>query len=157
MKNRKKIYLTGIIFILISAILTVNIVMAEPGGEDDPIISLSYIQNTVIPEIKAYIDEKIASVSGSSQGVATSFNVVEISKGQRLIADAGCELILRMGKATIIATQKGGIADVTSGFDRGHNTEMPSNHHMIVPVGDGRGIVADTNIIVMVKGGYSIK
>lgn len=164
MKTKKKLYAAGIIFILIFASLTANIVMAEPGGDDDPIISLSYIQNTVIPELKAYVDAKIASITSNtgnqnsgSTAEAPSFKVVEITQGQKLIADAGTELILRMGKATIIATEKGGIADVTAGFDLANNSNMPSNHHLIVPVGDGRGLVAQDDIIVMVKGGYSVK
>ena len=156
--KKRIIYSTVLVFLLIFAVLTANIVTAEPGGEDDPIISLSYIQETVIPELKAYVDAKIASISGNSgsSGKGSAFEVVEINQGQKLIADAGTELILRMGKGTIIATEKGGIADTTAGYDLPNLTEMPSNHLLIVPLADGRGFVAQTNVIVMVKGGYSI-
>lgn len=157
-KTRKILYSAALIFLLIFTVLTANIVMAEPGGEDDPIISLSYIENTVIPELKAYVDAKVASISGSS-GSGTKahvFEVVEISQGQKLIAEAGTELILRMGSATVIATEKGGLADTTAGYDLPNLSEMPANHLLIVPLADGRGLVAQTDIIVMVKGGYSI-
>lgn len=156
--KRKALYSIILIFLLIFAVLTANIAMAEPGGDDDPIISLSYIEKTVIPELKAYVDSKIASISGNSgsAGGSPNFQVVEISQGQKLIAEAGTELILRMGKATIIATEKGGIADTTAGYDLPNLSEMPSNHLLIVPLADGRGLVAQTDIIVMVKGGYSI-
>lgn len=154
---KKTLLTAGIIFILISALLTVNIVMAEPGDTDDPVISLSYIQNKVIPELKAYVDEKISSISstgGESGGQV--FKVVEIEKGKKFIGDAGCELILRMGSGTVIATEKGGIADTTAGFDLPNLTPMPSNHLLIVPLADGRGFVADTDVIIMVKGGYKV-
>lgn len=155
---KKTLFYSGIIFILIFALLTVNIVMAEPGDDSDPVISLSYIQNTVIPELKAYVDEKFSSVSNgaSSGGEASAFKVVELKKGEKLIANAGCEIILRMGSATVIATEKGGLADTTAGYDLPNLTPMPSNHLLIVPLGDGRGFVADTDVIVMVKGGYNV-
>ena len=157
--KRKIIYSMVLVFLLIFAVLTANIVTAEPGSDDDPIISLSYIQETVIPELKAYVDAKIASISGNSasSGKSSVFEVVEINQGQKLIAEAGTELILRMGKGTIIATEKGGVADTTAGYDLPNLTEMPSNHLLIVPLADGRGFVAQTDVIVMVKGGYSIK
>ena len=156
--KKRIVYSTVLVFLLIFAVLTANIVTAEPGGDDDPIISLSYIQETVIPELKAYVDAKIASIGGNSgsSSKGSVFEVVEINQGQKLIADAGTELILRMGKGTIIATEKGGIADTTAGYDLPNLTEMPSNHLLIVPLADGRGFVAQTNVIVMVKGGYSI-
>ena len=156
--KKKYLYSIVVVFLLIFAVLTANIVVAEPGGEDDPIISLSYIENTVIPELKKYVDAKIAAISGNSgnSGKASVFEVVEISQGQKLIAEAGTELILRMGTATIIATQKGGLADTTAGYDLPNLSNMPSNHLLIVPLSDGRGLVAQTDIIVMVKGGYSI-
>ena len=157
--KKRIIYSTVLVFLLIFAVLTANIVTAEPGGDDDPIISLSYIQETVIPELKAYVDAKIASISGNSgsSGKPSVFEVVEINQGQKLIAEAGTELILRMGKGTIIATEKGGVADTTAGYDLPNLTEMPSNHLLIVPLADGRGFVAQTDVIVMVKGRYSIK
>jgi len=156
--KKKNLYSIVLVFLLIFAALTANIVMAEPGGEDDPIISLSYIEKTVIPELKEYVDAKIAAISGNSGNSvkAPVFEVVEISQGQKLIAEAGTELILRMGSATIIATEKGGLADTTAGYDLPNLSNMPSNHLLIVPLGDGRGLVAQTDIIVMVKGGYSI-
>ena len=156
--KRKIFYLSTLIFLLIFAVITANIVLAEPGGDDDPIVSLSYINETVIPELKAYVDSKVSSAGGGTGGTssAPTFQVVEVSQGQTLTAEAGTELILRMGSATIIATEKGGIADTTDGVDLPNYSQMPSNHLLIVPVADGRGLVAQTDILVMVKGGYKI-
>ena len=62
-----------------------------------------------------------------------------------------------MGSATVIATQKGGLADTTGGYDLANGTAMPSNHLLIVPVNDGRGISANNDVLVMVKGAYNIQ
>ena len=74
-----------------------------------------------------------------------------------LIGEEGTEVVLRMGSAEIIATEKGGLADLTSGYDLPDGTAMPSNHHLIIPVGDGRGIEAQGTVIVLVKGDYTIE
>lgn len=140
-----------------------TVVLAEPGASDDPLISKSYIENQLMPQIKQYIESRLAEVgSGGSGGgaaavTADKFNVVNASAGQQIICSAGTELILRMGSASVIATEKGGIADTTDGFDLADGAFMPSNHLLIVPVSDGRGVRATTDIIVMIKGGYTVK
>ena len=158
MKKRSLLRI-GIILGLCIAIASTIIVFSEPGGTDDPVVTKSYIVDKVIPDIKAYIDERFGIAA--SEGVATarpnSFTVINVSKGKKVICDAGAELILRMGSGNIIATQKGGLADTTAGYDLANGTPMPSNHLLIVPVADGRGFKATTDAIVMVKGGYIVK
>ena len=60
-------------------------------------------------------------------------------------------------KIEIIATEKGGIADVTHGFDIPHGDAVPSNSLLIVPVSDGRGVKITKDAIFMIKGGYKIE
>lgn len=146
--RRKKI-----VFILMLAAVTITVLAAaEPGSVEDPLISKSYIDTVLMPQIK----DMIGFTTGGEGTIAESYTVVSLKKGERLICDAGCELIVRMGSAKIIATTKGGIADVTSGFDLSNNADVPSNHHLIVPVGDGRGLLSLSDMLVMVKGGYRI-
>lgn len=154
-KKRAKIFFT--VFILISALALINAVTAEPGGEDDPVVSLSYIQNKVIPELKEYIDSKLSSSNTAQTGDSAVFEVVNLGAGQKLVGAKGTELILRMGKAEIIASEKGGLADTTAGFDLSSGESMPPNHLLIVPLADGRGFKASTDVIVMIKGGYTVE
>lgn len=155
--KKKPIKIFLLIFILISALALINAVTAEPGDESDPVVSLSYIQNKVIPELKEYIDSKLSSAETSQTGDSSVFEVVNLGMGQTLVGAKGTELILRMGKAEIIASEKGGLADTTAGFDLSNGEVMPPNHLLIVPLADGRGLKATTDIIVMVKGGYTVK
>lgn len=157
MKNKiSKIKITAAVLCLLS---TFTIVLAEPGSTDDPLISKSYIDTVLMPQIKQYVTSKISEVNVESGSVqtASSFKVIEMNAGQKLICSAGTELILRMGNAEIIATEKGGLADTTAGYDLSNGSQMPANHLLIVPVDDGRGIAALNNVLVMVKGGYEIK
>lgn len=161
MKKRYVRFRLGALAAAVCALATV--VLAEPGASDDPLISKSYIENQLMPQIKQYIESRLAEVGGGGSGggaaavTADKFNVVNASAGQQIICSAGTELILRMGSASVIATEKGGIADTTDGFDLADGAFMPSNHLLIVPVSDGRGVRATTDIIVMIKGGYTVK
>lgn len=159
MKNPiSKIKIAAVVLVLA---LTFTVVLAEPGGADDPIISKSYIDNVLMPQIKDYIESRLKGVvpekdENKGETTAESFKVVSMSKGQKMTCDAGCELILRMGQAQIFATEKGGLADTTAGYDLANKANMPSNHLLIVPVGDGRGIIAQNDVLVMVKGSYTL-
>ncbi len=144
-----------IVAVVCTGLLFVNVI-AEPGTNEDPLISKSYIENILIPRIEKLIDSKVSGGGGNS-GTSSAFTVVEARAGQEIICGAGAELILRMGSASIIATAKGGLADTTSGYDLANGTAMPSNHLLVVPVADGRGVKAQTNVIVLVKGSYSIR
>ena len=136
-----------------------TVVLADPGTEADPLISKAYIDDVLMPRIEQFVESKIAGLrgDGTNAGGADVFQVVNVASGEKVICSAGAELILRMGKATIIATEKGGLADTTAGFDLADGTSMPANHLLIVPVADGRGIEAKSDVIVMIKGGYSKK
>ncbi len=156
---KKRFTVVGMILGICLLIGSGLVVFSEPGGTDDPVVTKSYIVDVVIPEIKAYIDERfgIAASEGSTTLHTNTFTVVNVPAGKTVTCEAGTELILRMGKGTIIATEKGGLADTTEGYDLANGTAMPANHQLIVPVADGRGFRAETDVIVMVKGAYIIE
>ena len=82
---------------------------------------------------------------------------MDVKKGQMIKCGDGCEMILRMGSGTIVASAKGGISDVTKGYDIGQDEQMPANHLLIAPLGDGRGIKMTTDGKVMIKGTYTLQ
>ena len=133
----KKMLITLLVVAVAFGTLGTVSLFADPGDTTDPIITLSYIEDVLKGQL--------------------SFKVVNLKKGDVLIGEEGTEVVLRMGSAEIIATEKGGLADLTSGYDLPDGTAMPSNHHLIIPVGDGRGIEAQGTVIVLVKGDYTIE
>jgi hypothetical protein len=48
----------------------------------------------------------------------------------------------------------GGLSDVTGGTDVKHQEAVRSNHLLIVPRSDGRGLLAQTDIVLLVWGLY---
>lgn len=156
MKKKRKF----LVAMVVACILTMfTAALADPGTEGDPLISKSYIDNVLMPKIESLIESKLAGLGASENSIsgAEKFEVVNVEKDSKVLCDAGTELILRMGTATVVATEKGGLADTTAGYDIANGSSMPPNHLLIVPLADGRGFKADTDVIVMIKGGFSIK
>lgn len=159
-KSKKK---TALVLCITALIFTAMAVFAaEPGSDGDPLVTKSYIDG-VIQELKSYVETKINStqtaggaIEADSKNVTESFEVVRLAQGQRITFSDSSELIVRMGTGKIIASEKGGIADVTAGKDLSDGEKTTANHHLIVPLDDGRGFEALDDVLVMVKGGYKI-
>ena len=145
----KKKWMVVIGTVLTFAMATAIVLAANPGTEADPLVSKSYIESVLKPEIYAYIDQQ----------ATRGFTVVDVKAGKSVIGDAGTEMILRMGQATVIGSSRGGLADVTQGTDLADAAAVPANHMLIVPLGDGRGVKINktTDAILMIKGSYKIQ
>ncbi|MDP3386229.1 MAG: hypothetical protein Q8S24_03255 [Eubacteriales bacterium] len=79
--------------------------------------------------------------------------------GTKIIADAGTEIILRYtnGSTTAIASNLGGLSNVTEGYDIQHGKVIPANHLLIIPRSDGRGVAITNNAIFMIRGSYRVE
>ena len=140
------------IFVLVVCMFSSFMVLAAPGAqEDNPVVLKKYLDEQV-KDVKKYVDSKV-----SSAGISDKFTVVEVEKGEKLIAGEGTELIVRQGKGKIISSEKGGIANVTIGQDLPNGAPIPANALLIVPLADGRGLDAAEFMLVMVKGPYAIE
>jgi hypothetical protein len=122
---------------------------------------------------KAYVDAKVAAAgtggSGGTGGIdaaylenrlaqmKTSFEVVRIPKGSSILGESGTEMVLRGGKATAIVSAMGGVLDATDGIDLWQDAQVPPNHLLVIPVSDGRGLKAQADLILIVKGPYTVK
>ena len=155
-KTAKKIY-AGILIFAVSFMCLPGFA-ADPGSSDDSLISMSYVNNVLIPQMKSYVDSSLANKAETEYAPMenTVFEIVNLSANQVIIGDDSCKFILRTGKATAVSTAKGGLADVTAGFDLTTGYDIPMNHLLIVPIGDWRGIKMQTSGIVMVCGKYSV-
>ena len=134
---QKKKIISFVTVIMLVCLAATYIVYAQPGTANDPVVTLSYIQEIFKPEM--------------------TFKVVEVPAGKSVYGEAGTEFVLRSGKGSIIATSKGGVADLTSGKDLKNESIVPLNHHLVVPISDGRGLKLTAESLVMIKGGYTIK
>lgn len=149
MSNRIKLSMTLLaLFIFCVFALAVRADIKEPGSENDPLVTKSYVDKVFL-NIKQYIDSKS---SGSS-----NLEVVYLDKGQVALGEKGTEMILRSGIASVVDSAGGGLADVTSGNDLTKGSAVLQNHLLIVPRDDGRGLRAENNnVVLLVRGNYTI-
>lgn len=165
-----------IVLVLLFAFVLCIPINADPGDKDDPIIVLSYLNlkiqelidnyqlksikdiNTAVETNKKSIEELNSKLEGNSNEPATSttLEVVNLKIGEKLITGAGTEIILRAGNVTAIASNLGGLSDVTLAADIKQGENIQKNHLIIVPRNDGRGVCATTDAILMVRGEYII-
>ncbi|WP_066495998.1 hypothetical protein [Abyssisolibacter fermentans] len=175
---RKRLH---ILIVIIAIIVMSSIAFCEPGSQEDPLVTLSYVQKR-IEQVKFYLDEKLNPAIETSNNNATqiqtlveenkqlkekianlqssgsaALDVVELKDGQTLICNAGTEIILRGGSATAIASDLGGLSDTTAGEDIQMNQKIPNNHLLIVPRSDGRGVLVPKYAIFMVRGSYEVR
>lgn len=156
-------------FVIVIALLLSTVITAAPGDSSDPIVVLSYLNQRLTNLISEYkldtistlstqvkdLQEKLKSTNGQSTN-APNLEIVEIHENEKLIAEEGTELILRGGEAFIIASELGGLTNVTKGKDFVADMSVPANNLLIVPRSDGRGVYTNNYAIFMVRGTYEV-
>jgi len=104
-----------------------------PGSDADPLVTQSYVDQFF------------------------SLVVLQLSPGQKLEGNGGTEIIVRSGTARAVASPQGGVCDVTAGKDLAQGERVALNHLLVIPRTDGRGILAETALYVMVRGPHTLK
>ena len=150
--------------------------MASPGTQEDPFITLNYLNNNFRPqimdevrgieqELSSAIDAKIAELearlqsgqgtSSQTPGSADRFSVVTLSRGQTLTCSVGAEIMLRIGSATGVGSAPA-LVNYTDGEALSAGTALTANHMYLVTIeGNGVRATADT-VRVLVRGSYRI-
>lgn len=155
--------------VLVAAGVGVGMIMAKPL-EANSAVTPGTIEDPVVT--KSYVDEQIAKLNGGSgntgnnnggsgeTGVSVKLEVVEVPVGKTLMASAGAEVVVRVGKAVAYSSDTNGISDLTGGVDIKSGKDVPTNHLIWFPR-DGRGIKGHPDeknaLTVLVKGNYTIK
>ena len=132
---------------------------AEAGSAADPLVTLSYLNDTFLGTVMQKVDQKIAarnSQIGVSSGTAASFAVVTLSSGQTLKGSVGCEVMLRVGGAVCVASANPGLVDETSGATLTGGGALVQNHLYMMTFED-RGVKAGSATVkLLVRGTYTV-
>jgi len=156
--------LRSILLLALSAVLMTGVSLAaEAGSTDDPLVTLSYLNNTFFNEIMQRVDQKIAGQTvqpgQTGQAVssgAASFTVVTLSEGQTLTGGIGCEVMLRIGSAVCVSPSDPGLIDETTAGTLANGAALVQNHLYMMTI-DGRGVRAGTGTTkVMARGSYTV-
>lgn len=150
------------------------------GDKDDPLITLSYLTKTATPEIleqveqqaeehqtkllekfNAAIDEYKALIQKEKEEqqesqLSAAYTVVTLAKGQKLNLGVGCEVMLRVGGASVSAATAPALVDVSSGGSLNDGQALETNHLYMATIAD-RSITASTDTVkVLVRGEYTV-
>jgi len=112
------------------------------------------LQETKISNLTASVDKLNKQISSPNQKQV--FNSIKVKAGKRLLSGASTQIILRQGKATSISSKAGGLSDLTIGKDLTTGVSISENHLILVPLDDGRGFKAVTDVWILICGKYTI-
>ena len=145
-----------LVLLTLSGILTVTVSFAaEAGSSDDPLVTLSYLNETFMDSIMEQVDEKIAQRTGGSDANST-FTVVTLTSGQVLTGDIGCEVMLRVGTAVCVSPSTPGLIDETTATTLNNGGALTQNHLYMMTI-EGRGVQATAATTkLLVRGGYTV-
>ena len=163
-KNRW--FLRAVVLLALSGILSTTVSLAaEAGSEGDPLVTLSYLNDTFLDTILTKVDQKIAARNSqiaqelggqSASGTALTFTVVTLSKGQVLTGDIGCEVMLRVGTASCGSPSSPGLIDESSASALNNGGALVQNHLYMMTI-EGRGVQATAATTkLLVRGTYTI-
>ena len=164
----KRKLLTAAEIVIFTAAITGMIAFGgQPGGEDDPIVSKSYVdskfeqlkgnsasQAEISDEAKNDIIQKVLMQIGEG---GEKYVPVFVKKGEVLYGAEGSEIILRSGVAYAKIEGGDGIVNATEGTELPDTYPIRKNNLHIVPRDDGRGMRVTEDAWFIVKGGYRIE
>lgn len=150
---------------------------ASGGGQQDPLITLSYLTQVVTPELLKIVDEQVAAneqaltdrintaidtysaemeqALGQSGVQSSAFATVYLSAGQSLLPQAGSEVLLRSGSAVVFAGAAPILLDATAGTSLEIGGALSANHLYVVPL-EASGIAAVSDSVLLVRGAYTV-
>ncbi len=147
---------------------------ANAGGQDDPLVTLSYLNGTFTNQVKGMVDQAVNERqaqmekslndilaghggSGSPAGTGSVFTVVTLAQGQSLVGDVGCEVMLRVGSAVCTSGDSVGLIDTTAGTVLGSGQALAANHLYMVTIGPRQVTAVSGTVRVLARGPYSIQ
>lgn len=151
--------------------------LAAGGDQSDPLVTLSYLNETAIPQVVKQVESSTATrqaelqqsfqsqinqyllqagQGGQGGGSSAGYTLVTMTSGQVMHLDVGCEVLLRIGSATVQSSDSPALIDLTGGGTVGSGTSLTKNHLYMSTI-EGRTLTATAGTVkVLVRGGYTV-
>ena len=181
-RNLWPLRLAGLLLASYTLLVVSVLAVGGAGSEDDPLVTLSYLNETFMGQFLGKVDERLAARDaelaerlnaqvrqdtaalaeqygagvGTPSGSADTFAVVTLQNGQTMWGGIGCEAMLRVGAASCVASSSPGLIDETDGSTLGGGQALVKNHLDMMTVED-RGIRATAETVkLLARGAYVI-
>lgn len=159
MKKDRWLLRAVVLLVLSAGLMTTASLAAEAGSSGDPLVTLSYLNDTFFNSIMQRVDQRIAERTGQAVPGGTSsasFTVVTLSEGQTLTGDIGCEVMLRVGGAVCVSPSDPGLIDETTAATLANGGALAQNHLYMMTI-EGRGVRATAATTkVLARGSYTV-
>ena len=162
----------------LSAVLMGTVAALATGGDQsDPLVTLSYLNQTAMPQIVKQVEEKTAAKqkeleqqlavqisqylaqagqgTGTVTGGSASYTLVSMTNGQVMSLGVGCELLPRIGTVTVRANTSPALIDLSTGGTVDSGAALTKNHLYMATIAD-RTLTASGDVKILVRGSYSI-
>ncbi|MEM5767333.1 MAG: hypothetical protein AAGU32_03445 [Bacillota bacterium] len=152
--------------------------LAASGDQNDPLVTLSYLNQTVIPDVVSQVETKasarqtelaknlsdqitryqqdLANAGGGGSGSSAAYTLVTLSSGQVMSLEVGCEVMLRVGTATVSAATSPALVDISTGGTINGGAALTQNHLYMATIADRTLKPTAATVKLLVRGGYSI-
>jgi len=146
-----------------------------PGSESDPLVTASWVEARLSAFSQALkeeqrerqiLEDRMKKLEGGEQPApgqpdiispAPTFQVVVVAPNKKVLTGTGTEIILRSGRAKAVEGAGGGLSNLTLGRNLSSGNLIEKDHLILSPRDDGRGIVTESEAILLVRGGYKIE
>ena len=122
------------------------------GTQDDPLITKSYLDEVMKPEIERELQTKLEAAAAEMQRSAPGeFAAVSLKAGQTLRCAAGCQLLPVSGSVSAL----GALSDTTAGSAVEAGSALSLNHLYLAT--ETGGVTAQAEATVLVSGTWSVE
>lgn len=151
--------------------------LAAGGDKSDPLVTLSYLNDTAIPQVVKQVEASTATrqkeleesfshqinqyilqvgQGGQGGGSSAGYTLVTMTSGHVMHLDVGCEVLLRVGTASVQSSENPALIDLTTGDSVSNGTSLTKNHLYMSTI-EGRTLTATAGTVkVLVRGGYTV-
>ena len=152
--------------------------LAAAGDQSDPLVTKSYLEQTVIPSVVSQVETKaaarqeelkttfsaqieqykkdVAAMGTSGGGSSASYTLVTLTSGQTMYLDVGCEVMLRVGTVTVNAATTPALIDVSTGGTINGGASLTKNHLYMSTIADRTITPTAGTVKLLVRGGYRV-
>ena len=156
-KRRMRAIIIGLV-LLLAAGVTAYAVTTAYGSREDPLITKSYLDEVVRPELEKTVQAELEMALSEARSGSGEFTLLTLSAGQTVTCAVGTELLPRFGTAKAYAYDSADVAlvDTTNASTVMSGTTLSANHlYMVTILGNGFTAAAD-NTKVLIAGEYSV-
>lgn len=126
------------------------------GSQSNPLVTLDYLNKVVVPQlmesVEKQVKERFDALKKEQKTTEAAFQTVELEQGKTLCPEAGSQLLVRSG--TLKSTDA--LVDLTTGETWANDGALAVNH-LYIATGDKQTVTAESEAVLLLQGGYTVK